>query len=182
MKKTHASLFILTLSVILWCCTAKVDNVIEEPSNLSTCRIIPDSVNIKIKFGETQIIKTDKGDMEITLKKVNESCVWDCAGCDSPAGIFFDLKLKKDFIELPPILTDRCPLKEPRIFSYWDLCVYPYYESKDKAGLMQMAFYGDKIFALRELSPYPKTLEQARIFTNDKKYTVNLIIKNRCQP
>ena len=182
MKKTHTSLFILMLSVILWCCTAKVDNVIEEPSNLSKCRIIPDSVNIKIKFGETQIIKTDKGDMEITLRLVDDFCPQiECKSCDVLAGVFFDIKLHKEIVQLNKLFVDRCGSTRPpkiRKFTNDFLCGYPV---SPGSGTIGITHNGRLIFAVVELSPYPNTWDEMKILTNEKKYVVNLLIKNRCQ-
>lgn len=183
MKISHISLLILTLSVIFWCCTSKIDNAVDEPNNLSKCRIIPDSINIKIQFGQTQIVKTDKGDMEITLRLVDDFCPQiECKSCDVLAGVFFDIKLRKETMQLNQLFVERCGgIKPPKIRKFTNdfLCSYPVSVG---SGTIGITHNGNLIFAIVELYPYPNTWDEMKTLTKEKKYMVNLLIKNRCQP
>lgn len=170
-------LFLIVILLLYGCVIPQNDQAIL-PNNLLACKVSADSISIKIRLGESNIIQTDKGNLYISLLKVADACTQsECKTCDVLANVIFELKLDKETKQLAGISIGRCgntPL--PLIMKYNNLCTYP----KTEVGILGLTSFGNLIFAIRELSPYPKDLEEAKLLLNEKKYEVNLIIKNRC--
>ncbi len=182
MRAICVSITMIMLGLILLQCNTVAENNPNEvkPDKLATCRILMDSTMVQIPLGDKSIIKTDKGDLEVTLSKVDDACPQDeCKTCDILAGITFQLKLGNEIDQLSKISIGRCgSLGLPIILKYNRLCTYPV----EKIGVSGITFSGNLIFAVRELSPYPKNLDEMKTVSEQKKYVVNLIIKNRCNP
>jgi hypothetical protein len=181
MRAIYLLVTTMILGVILLQCTTVVENnPINKPDKLATCRIIMDSTTIQIPLGEKTIVKTDKGDLEVMLSKVDDACSQDeCKTCDILGNVYFQLKLGNEIEQISKISVGRCSsFGLPIILKYNSLCSYPV----EKIGTLGVTFSGNLILAIRELSPYPKSLDEMKTFSEQKKYVVNLIIKNRCNP
>lgn len=175
-------IFLCCFALLHWQCDRKeITEPIEIPQNqLSVCKLTLDSINIKIHITDSVAVKTDKGDMFVSFRNFDDACVNEsCAFCDLEGAAFLSLSMDKEYVKLPYIVIPRCPKINPTIFRHKDICTYSKHETTVHST--QYISFGKKYFVIKEISPYPNSREEVALWKREKKYVVDLIIKNHCQ-
>jgi hypothetical protein len=180
MKSIYLLSYILLCAFL--CTTCKQKEPAQPELPLETCKIIPDSINIQMKWGEADTIKTDKGNLIVRFKEFQETCIFYCFGCEGVGRVYLELEMLKDMRTLPRIEVGRCgtpPIIEDYPFNlfYVPLCRYPI--PNDGSRIFAISS-GNLIFSVREISPYPKTQALVLKLLEEKGYCLDLIIKNKC--
>ena len=177
--------YVFTISIMLFIfsCNGN-EGPFDEPEEVydffSEAWLLSDSVNMLLKMNESQTIETTEGDMEIWFD-ANEPCPINeeaCGFCDPLANVNIFLKHAGDTVSLQWISLYRCILPFSPIFYETINC------DRQEFGSYSYNFrdYKNIIYNVKELYPYPHTVEETEDFYYNNKYYLNLTILNKCEP
>jgi len=134
-----------------------------------------DSINVLLKMNEPQAVMTNKGEISIYFI-ASELCSQDeCPTCDVDASINIFLIHKKDTVNAPAIRIYRCGQSLPILYNTINC------NQKDFGSSgFNFTKYGNIIFNVKELYPYPQTMNELNDLIQNKKYYVRLTLLNTC--
>lgn len=166
----HSFIFLLVLTILSAC--KETDSHIDFFSNVT---IEGDSINLILKMGESQEIATSKGTMSIFFE-ASELCPQsECATCDVDASIDFFLVHENDTVKTPTIRIYRCGQDVPIIYETVSC------SQKDfGASGYNFTNYGKLIYNIKEMFPYPETINELTDFIQNNKYYIKLTIIKAC--
>ena len=176
-------LFTIVIALFIISCNGN-DGPIDEPEEVydffSEAWLLSDSINMLLKMNEPQTIETTEGDMGIWFD-ANEACPINeeaCGFCDPLAAVHIYLKHAGDTVSLQMMSLYRCALPFSPIFYETINCDRPDFNS----SYDQSTLYENLIYNVKELYPYPHTVEETEDFYYNNKYYLNLTILNKCEP
>lgn len=137
--------------------------------------LVGDSINVLLRMNEPQIILTNEGEMSIYFI-ASELCPQDeCSTCDVDASINILLVHKTDTVKVPSIRIYRCGQNIPILYK-----TIGCNQNDFGASGHNFAKYGKIIYNIKEMYPYPQTMEQLNDLIQNNLYYIRLTALNTC--
>ena len=137
--------------------------------------LVSDSVNLLLKMNKPQTIITNEGEISIHFI-ANELCPQDqCSTCDVDATINLMLVHKKDTVKVPSIRLYRCSQTLPILYK-----TIACSQNDFGASGYNFAKYGNIIYNIKELYPYPQTSKELNDLIRNDLYYIKLTALNTC--
>jgi hypothetical protein len=131
-----------------------------------------DSINLILKMRESQEIATSKGTISIFFEASEFCARIMCPTCDVEASIRLFLVHENDTVKLPTISIYRCG-EDPPIIYRTVSC------SQEDSGY-NFIKYGKLIYCIKEMFPYPETIDEIIDLVQNNKYYIKLTIIKAC--